>query len=313
MNFQQLEYVLAVKEHRNFGKAAAACFVTQPTLSAMILKLEEELGVTIFDRSVSPVAITEVGDAVISLVQKVLSAASELKNVAANSGNKVRGEYHVGIIPTIAPSLLKCFVELSKTYGDLKLNVVEAHTATIIGKLRSAELHAAIASTPLFQSDLVEMPLYLEPLNIFVSNEEKKIKKYVLPKDIKPEKVWMLEEGNCLSKQFEHICSLKSEVTKHQNLQIKTGSIESLLKLVELNNGITILPELFCRELDDERKKQIRKFKSPQPCRQVSLVFKKGAAKEIINNAVSAHIMHYIKNMMPQNFKKDNIQIVPAL
>lgn len=313
MNFQQLEYVLAVYQHKSFVKAAASCFVTQPTLSAMIQKLEEELGVKIFDRSVSPVAVTEAGSLVISKMKQVLTAVEDLKNVASNMGRKVSGEYSIGIIPTIAPSLLSCFVELSKTYNELNLSVVEAQTPTIIEKLLMGELHAAIAATPLFERDLVEQPLYLEPLNVFVSSNEKKFKKYILPKDIKPEHVWMLEEGNCLSKQFEHLCSLKNLVNKQHNLQVKTGSVETLLKLVEENNGVTILPELFCRDLDDEKKSQIRKFKSPQPFRQVSLVFKKGFAKEIINNTVSNHIKHYIKRVLPQNFKKDNIQIVPAV
>ncbi|MBX2903240.1 MAG: hydrogen peroxide-inducible genes activator [Chitinophagales bacterium] len=312
MNFQQLEYILAVKQYRNFGKAAAACFVTQPTLSAMIQKLEEELNVQIFDRSITPVAITEVGAEVLLQAQQIVQQVALLQDIAASASTKIYGEYHLAVIPTIAPALMPALATLGGLYPDLKLYVSELQTPILLEKLRAGEVNAAIAATPLFQKDMVEMPLYLEPLHVFVSSRETKMKKYVMPSDIQTERVWMLEEGNCLSSQFEHICNLKRSTPKHSNFKIKTGSMETLLQLVEANNGITILPELFCLGLDSTRKLGLRKFKQPKPVRQVSLLYKRGNAKERLNMLIATHVQQYVQGIISQNFKDGGIAVIPA-
>ncbi len=298
MNIQQLEYIIAVDTHKHFVKAANACFVTQPTLSAMIQKLEEELEVKIFDRTTQPIMSTETGKLIIAQAKKIVAEVSVLKNIASNSNDIIQGELNVGVIPTVAIYLLPVLAKLITVYPKVKLQVREMTTESIIEKLRAGDLDAGILATPLHTRDLTEVELYIEPLRVFTSSESTTTKQYILPSEVDPKKVWMLEEGHCLSKQFVNYCKLKGNNSNILNMNFQTGSLETLLNMVETYKGVTVIPELAAQQLDEKRKLQLRNFKSPIPVRQISLVSLRPHLKSKLNEVLKAFILQNIQPLL---------------
>ena len=274
MNLQQLEYIVAVDTWRHFSTAAEKCNVTQPTLSMMIQRLEEELDVKIFDRSKQPVVTTSIGDKIIEQARVVLNEASQMKNLVRDQKSEAQGELHIGIIPTVAPYLLPLFLNqfLSK-YPNVRLKISELTTDQIISHLEKQQMDAGILATPLKNPSVKEHPLFYEQFVVYASAEEKMMKKkYLLAEDINVNHLWLLEEGHCLREQVVNLCELKRKETLLQNLDYQAGSIETLRKMVDMNNGITILPELALSDLTAKQKKNIRYFKPPAPVREVSIV-----------------------------------------
>ncbi|TAH43900.1 MAG: hydrogen peroxide-inducible genes activator [Bacteroidetes bacterium] len=296
MNFQQLEYIIAVDNFRHFSDAAAKSFVTQPTLSMMIQKLEDELGVKIFDRSKQPVMPTKAGEAVIAQARMVMQEASRMKEVIRELKGELKGELRLGIIPTVAPYLLPLFLtSFIKKYPLLKVKITELTTSQIIEKLKLNTLDAGILATPLSNPLLNEQILYYEQFMVYASKEEKLMKKkYLLPGDIDPNHLWLLEEGHCLRNQVLNLCELRKKELESSNLEYVTGSIETLKKMVDLNNGITILPELALRELNSQEQKQVKHFKPPVPVREISVVtyrhFVKQRIVEVLKNEICENI-----------------------
>jgi LysR family hydrogen peroxide-inducible transcriptional activator len=274
MNFQQLEYIVAVDNHRHFAKAAEQTFVTQPTLSMMIQKLEEELGIKIFDRSKQPVVPTEAGEATIAQAKIILQEAWRMKELVNEFKGELKGELRLGIIPTVAPYLLPLFLnKFLKKYPLLKIKITELTTAQIIEKLKNHVLDAAILATPLNNPSLNEQPLYYEQFVVYASKDEKLMKKkFLLQSDINTNHLWLLEEGHCMRAQVLSLCELRRKELENSNLEYEAGSIETLKKMVDMNNGITILPELAVQELTAAEKKKIRIFKPPAPVREISIV-----------------------------------------
>jgi LysR family hydrogen peroxide-inducible transcriptional activator len=274
MNFQQLEYIVAVDNHRHFGKAAEQSFVTQPTLSMMIQKLEKELDIKIFDRSKQPIVPTEAGEAMIKQAKIVLQESKRMKEMINGFKGELKGELKLGIIPTVAPYLLPLFLnKFLKKYPLLKIKITELTTAQIIEKLKNHLLDAAILATPLNNASLNEQPLYYEQFVVYASNNEKLMKKkYLLQSDIDTNHLWLLEEGHCMRAQILSLCELRRKELETSNLEYEAGSIETLKKMVDMNNGITILPELAVEELTASDKKHVRFFKPPVPVREISIV-----------------------------------------
>lgn len=272
MNFQQLEYILAVHECRHFAKAAEKCFITQPTLSMMIHKLEEELGVKIFDRSRQPVTTTREGEEIIRRAQAVMVQAEHLKHFAGELREKITGELRLGIIPTLAPYLLPLFLKsFHEKYPALKIFVREMVTDEIVLKLQTGELDLGLLATPVNEPRLEEHPLFYEEFFVYASQDEKlPRKKYLLPKQIDINHLWLLEEGHCLRNQVFNLCELKKQ--DPETLNYEAGSIETLINLVDHNGGITIIPSLAGLNLKAAQKKKIREFANPKPVREISLV-----------------------------------------
>jgi LysR family transcriptional regulator, hydrogen peroxide-inducible genes activator len=293
MTITQLEYVLAVEKHRNFAKAADSCFVTQPTLSMQIQKLEEELDVKIFDRSHQPVITTQIGLEIIQQARITISEFYKIKDAVNANKHDVSGEIRLGIIPTLAPYLLPLFLNdyLSKN-PSIHLKIKELTTDKIIEGLKNDELDLGLLATPLQQTNLNEYPIFYEELVLYVSRENAIYKKkYALSEDINPEELWLLEEGHCLRSQIENLCELKRKSTVNNQFEYQSGSLETLRKMVERNQGITILPELATMDFDDGRINLIRHFKSPEPVREISLVSHKNFTKLGILNSLKKSIL----------------------
>lgn len=282
MNLQQLEYIVAVDTHRHFVKAADSCFVTQATLSMMIKKLEEELGVKIFDRSKVPVIPTDVGKAIIDQARIVLKEAKQLEQVVQQQKGQLSGDLRIAIIPTLAPFLLPLFLpRFLAQYPQVKLHISEMNTELIIKQLESQQLDAAILATPLKRPTLNEQPLFYEQFVVYASPGSKLMKKkYVLASDIDVNKLWLLEEGHCLRNQALNLCELKKQEHEGFQLDYEAGSIETLKKLVAINEGSTIIPELALQDMPEAELDCIRFFKPPAPVREISLVTYRHFVKE---------------------------------
>jgi LysR family transcriptional regulator, hydrogen peroxide-inducible genes activator len=306
MNIQQLEYIIAVDKYRHFSKAADECFVTQPTLSMMIHKLEEELNTIIFDRSVQPIVTTESGIEIVEKARKILLGIEEIKELTINLKNKNKGEIKIGVIPTVAPFLLPFFLKkfISK-YPDIKLKIAENITDQIIEKLEKNILDIGIVASPLNDPSISEFPLYTEELVIFASPGEKVLlKRNPSVSDITINHLWLLEEGHCLRSQIINLCESRKKSSLNKSLEYTAGSIDSLIKLVEQNDGITIVPELAVLYMNKKQKNQIRHFKSPAPVRQISLItykhFYKSRMLEILKEEITTHL----KSVLPNNKSK---------
>lgn len=306
MNIQHLNYVLAVDTHRHFAKAAEKCFVTQPTLSMMIHKLEEELDIKIFDRSKQPVVPTEAGEKVIKQAKIILQEVSRMEIIISELKGELKGELKLGIIPTVAPYLLPLFLHsFLKKYPLLKIKITELTTQQIIDKLKNHHLDAGILATPLNNDSLNEQALYYEQFVVYASaNETVMKKKFLLPGDIDTNHLWLLEEGHCLRSQVLNLCELRKKELETSNLEYEAGSIETLKKIVDFNNGITILPELALKELSPADQKNVRHFKPPVPVREISIVTYRHFVKQTMIDVLKDEICKSVpKEMLSQKRK----------
>ena len=311
MTFVQLEYIVAVDTWRHFATAAEHCFVTQPTLSMQIHKLEEELGVKIFDRSKQPVIPTETGMEIIEQARRILSGRNGILELIQEKKGQLTGELRIGIIPTLAPYLLPLFVQkFSKKYPGIKLVVQEMLTEYIVTRLREGRIDAGLLVTPLQEKGIRESVLFHEELLAYVSRKNAAYKKtYVLAQDIDPEKLWLMEEGHCFRSQIMNLCELRRASEMMTHFEYEAGSIEALRRMVELNDGITILPELATFDMSNRQLELIRHFKKPAPMREVSIVFHRDFVKKRLIEALKEEIIASI----PDKIKKNkNLHVVPV-
>ena len=310
MNIQQLEYLIAVDKYKHFGKAAQACFITQPTLSAMIQKLEDELDVKIFDRTTHPIRTTDVGIKILEQAKKVIDEVNELKNTASLLNNVLAGRLNLGIIPTVSTFLLptEIFNFLQK-HPKIELNVKEMTTENIIKALKSGELDAGIIATPYdAANEFYQDFLFNEELMIYSSDTiQKTDDSFVIPEELDLDKVWLLEEGNCLRTQFENICNLKENRLKPKNLDFVASNIHTLLQMVDRVGGISILPELAVSQLVENKKSKVVRFRKPFPYREISLIYYKPTYKqkiidELVNDVRNAIEPKLNYSQSPEDF-----------
>jgi len=275
MTITQLEYVVAVATYKSFVSAAEKCFVTQPTLSMQIQKLEEELGVKLFDRNKHPIAITAMGEAIVEQARVVLSECDKIQELIQNQQNNVAGVFKFAVIPTIAPYILPGLLEhYAKAYPDVKLQVKEMETKQIVTALRNNELDAALLSTPLEENGIKEYPLFSEPFVAYFAPDEKALKKkLVTPDDISLERIWLLNEGHCMRNQILDLCSDQIQRLQAQRAyRYESSNVETLRKMVDTNKGLTILPELATFEFTEDQQDRVRYFEDPEPVREISIV-----------------------------------------
>jgi LysR family transcriptional regulator, hydrogen peroxide-inducible genes activator len=290
MTIVQLKYAIAVAEHRNFTVAADKCFVTQPTLSMQIQKLEGELDITIFDRTKKPIAITEVGIKIIQQCKKIVSESEKMQDVVDKDKGVIGGNFKIGIVPTIMPTLLPLFLdELVINYPMLKVLIYELPTNELINQLKNNRLDLIIASTPLEDDDLIEKPIYYEPFVAYLPKSNEHFgKKEIVPRNLYSNDLLLLRDGHCFRNSIENLCFDCSEHVG--KFELKSGSFETLINLVDQNLGITFLPYLHTLKLNEDQKEMLHNFKNPKPAREVSLVYHK--------NEVKIHIINEIKKLL---------------
>jgi LysR family hydrogen peroxide-inducible transcriptional activator len=277
----QMEYAVAVDTHRNFAKAAEKCFVTQPTLSMQLKKMEEELGLLLFDRSKQPVIPTEAGKTIIEQARLVLQEAKKLGQMAKEVKSRLSGELRIGIIPTIAPYLLPLFAgKYKQKYPEVHMKVEELITERIEEKLQKDELDVGILVTPLHNKAIMEQPLYYEEMQIYSNRTHPLIQKPVIEvKDIASPDLWLLSDGHCFRSQVINLCDLQNMESDTLPFDYAGGAIDTLIKIIDKEGGYTLIPELAGMELKGKRREQLRHFNDKTPLREVSLVYTRQFAK----------------------------------
>lgn len=307
MTLVQYQYIVAVDDYRHFATAAEKCFVTQPTLSMQIQKLEDQLGVLIFDRSKHPVVPTEVGLAIISQARLVLNEASRIREIINDEKGILSGNLRVGILPTLSPYLLPLFIkDFIEKYPNLEVNVEEAITDQIIDKLRKNQLDVGIFVTPSGAKGLEEHPIFNEEFVAYVGNEHELSKVDTIdPFLLDVEDVWVLNEGHCFRNQVLNICQTSD--SNSSRFKFQSGSLEALKKIVDRHGGVTLLPELATIDMSEKEQGNLRWFKEPKPVREVSLVTHRSFLKRKMTEALFNEIMESI----PDDIKsKKNTQII---
>ena len=294
MTIQQLEYILAVDQFRHFAKAAEYCRVTQPTLSAMIQKLEDELGVKLFDRAMQPVCPTRVGEKVIAQARTILAQASQVKEIISEEKRSLSGTFRLAVLPTIAPYLLpRFFPQLMEKYPELDVRVTEMKTKDIRQALRDGEVDAAILASLLEDTALSEEILFSEQFYGYVSRKEPLFKHDVIrTSDITGERLWLLDEGHCFRDQLVRFCQM--EAVKLHQMAYHLGSMETFMRMVEGGKGITFVPELAVSQLSNEQKELVRPFAIPRPTRPIVLTtnkdFIRGSLLSVLKDEIRAAV-----------------------
>ncbi len=295
MTLQQLDYVIALDNHKNFVKASQQCFVTQPTITQQLQKLEDEIGFQIFDRSQSPLKATEMGELIIAKARSIMTEVEQLKEMVNNERDSIKGTFRLGIIPTIAPYIVPKFMgSFAQNYPGTLLHIETMQSDGIIKAIHKNQIDVGILATPLKEDKLREIPMYNEPFVYYGDHEDNQ--KTVAQADVEnKEGLWLMSSGHCFGKQTLNICN-SSPSRNHMNF--KSGSIETLMKMVDNYGGFTLIPEM---ATENASKDKIMKFEHPTPIREVSLVVHKGFVKEGLIQALRKEIL----SVVPESFEKN--------
>lgn len=298
MTLQQLEYILAVNQFRHFAKAAEYCRVTQPTLSAMIQKLEDELDTKIFDRSRQPICPTPIGIHIIEQARNVLVQTSRIKNIIEEEKHSLTGTFKLGILPTIAPYLLpRFFPQLMKKYLELDIRVVEMKTNDIKKALQAGEIDAGIVASLAGMEEFQETSLFYEQYFAYVARENPlSTNEVIRTSDLTNEQLWLLDEGHCFRDQLVRFCQLKA--ARASQLAYHLGSMETFMRMVESGKGITFIPELAVLQLNEIQQQLVRPFAIPCPTRQIVLLTNKNFIRYTLLEALTQEIQNSVPKEM---------------
>ena len=303
----QLEYIVAIDEYRHFATAAEKCFVTQPTLSMQIKKLEDELGVIIFDRSRQPVVPTDLGAKLIEQARMTLSATQRIKEIIQEEQQEVEGTLKIGIIPTLAPYLLPVFIgPYIRKYPAVKVEVEELVSEEIIRRLKRDMLDVGLFVTPYHDEKIVERPVFYEEMLVYAHPDSELLKKKeVGHEDIVTSDIWMLGNGHCFRNQVVNLCEMSASQHKNLPFEFESNSLETLMRIVDVEGGFTLIPELALQYMSPEKKKQVRSIANTKPLREVSVIYSRHFTKQRlitllcdeIKSVVPAHMLKRDRGM----------------
>ena len=304
----QLEYIVAIDEYRHFATAAEKCFVTQPTLSMQIKKLEDELGVIIFDRSRQPVVPTDLGAKLIEQARMTLSATQRIKEIIQEEQQEVEGTLKIGIIPTLAPYLLPVFIgPYIRKYPAVKVEVEELVSEEIIRRLKRDMLDVGLFVTPYHDEKIVERPVFYEEMLVYAHPDSELLKKKeVGHEDIVTSDIWMLGNGHCFRNKVVNLCEMSASQHKNLPFEFESNSLETLMRIVDVEGGFTLIPELALQYMSPEKKKQVRSIANTKPLREVSVIYSRHFTKQRlitllcdeIKSVVPAHMLKRDRGMI---------------
>lgn len=302
MTLTQLNYIIAVDRCRNFAQAAKECFVTQPTLSMQIQKLEDYLQIIIFDRSKTPVEPTPMGKKVLDYARKVMTNAQQLEELSKSLRGEVKGEFILSVIPTLAPYILPLFVQkFVQEFPEVELKIYENQTDEIIRLLKDGKIDGAILAAPLEVKELTEEHLFYEPFKIFFSPEHELLKKKTVDdKELNLGEAWLLKEGHCLRAQALQLCQVKKNADQNKHLFFEAGSLETLVNMVKSSRGFTVLPYLATMNLSTQDTKLLKDFKNAVPVRDICFVTGPHSMKKSVEKA----LVKVISKNIPKELKK---------
>ena len=297
MTLQQIEYMLAVYRYKHFAKAAEFCHVTQPTLSAMIQKLEEELGIRIFDRKQQPVGPTPIGKQILAQGREVLLSVRKLKEIVEEAKHSLLGTFRIGILPTIAPYLIpRFFPQLMKKYPDMDVRITEMQTEDIKKALRHGDIDVGILALLDDMDEFDDTHLFYEQFFAYVSREDALYRHQVIrTADLKGEYLWLLDEGHCFRDQLVKFCQLKGASQSKKAYSL--GSIETFMRMVESGKGVTFIPELSILQLNENQKEMVRPFAIPIPTRDIVML----TAKDFIRKTLREMLVKEIQKAVPKD------------
>lgn len=291
-SFIQLEYIIALATYGNFKVASEHCFVTQPTMSMQIKKMEQELGVILFDRSRQPVVPTPIGHEVIAQAKLILAEREKVSEIVDIHQNEVNGELQLGVIPSVAPYLLPLFImELNQKYPQLYIHVHEMITDDLVNELRKETIDVAILVTPIEHKQIITNPLYYEEIAVYVSPDHPfyKLDK-IPPEQLDIEEMWMLREGHCFRSQTLNLCSSQGRTVKNRKFSFETGSIETLTKMVDLQGGYTLIPEMVIGNISPDNRNQVKWIEGEAKMREVSIATFRNFAKQRLVHVLEGSI-----------------------
>ncbi len=291
-----MKYVLAVAEYSNFTLAAEKSFVTQPTLSMQIQRLEEELDIQIFDRSKKPIQLTAIGRKIVAQAKNIVDESNRMQDVVEQEKGVIGGVFKMAILPTVMPTLLPMFLStLTKKYPLLKLEIEEQNTQQIIENLKDGHIDMGIVATPLDDPNLVERPLYYEPFTVYLTPNHPLFQKKTLAlDDLNIEDLLLLRDGHCFREGVLNLCAVKKR-SKTKAFELESGSFETMIKLVDEGLGMTLIPYLHSRDLDAQKQGNIRFFDKPEPAREISVVYPKSELKLHIIEAIRSVILGVVR------------------
>ena len=286
MKIRDLTYLVALIDHRHFGKAAEACFVSQPALSMQIKKLETHLGVQLLERTNKSVMLTPVGHEMGERARQVLSQVDEMKEIARQAADPHSGELKLGIFPTLAPYLLPHIAPLlAKKFPRLSLYLLEEQTALLMEKLKHGKIDAAILALPVQENNLNIVPLFTEDFMLAVPNQHAFAERDIIAQDeLAGQHLLLLEDGHCLREQALSLC-YRLQAKENQNF--RATSLETLRHMVASGVGMTLIPRLACKKNDGV---VYIPFKSPAPMREIGILWRNSAAKQQVLNEIATQI-----------------------
>ncbi|MCE2963499.1 MAG: LysR substrate-binding domain-containing protein [Chitinophagales bacterium] len=307
MNLRKIDYILAVAEYRHFELAAEKCYITQSTLSTMIAKFEDEIGLKIFDRKKKPLDITQEGHTILGQLRTIRTNFNQLEEMAHEIRGEIKGKLSISVIPTIAPYLLPLFLPNFVTkYPQLQIEIREQTTDEIIRQLRSRAINIGILSTPLYEKDIIEYPIYDEPFLLF--DTQLKTKNDIELKKLAFNQLCLLEEGHCMRTQVLNLCELhKKKINNKLHFDYKAGSIDSLLRFVKASEASTLLPFLAAKDLPKKDTKYLHKFSAPIPMRTIGLVVHQHFVKKNLLLQIEKEIKAKVLPLLPEAKEKVKI------
>ncbi len=310
MNVKQIEYILAVAELHSFGQAAEKCSVTQSTLSTMVAKFEDEIGFSIFDRKTKPISITKEGAVIIEKLTHISSEFDQLTELVKSLKGELKGELTIGVIPTISPYLIPEFInDFTQQFPDIQCVIREIRTHVIMDMLLDRQLDVGILALPLRHEMLVEMPIYNESFVMYDCTKEG-LNETIEPADINDDKFWLLEDGHCMQTQVKYICDISKSVSGVDRYDYKAGTIDSLIRMVRINEGMTLLPYLATLDLPNKERGKIKKFRGQVPARTVGLVVHKHFVKGHLAQKMAKEIS---KKILPLLDMQKDIQVIDPI
>lgn len=307
MTITQLEYIVALADLQSFSKAADFCCVSQPSLSMQVQKLEDELNMTLFNRKVKPLEPTLEAREILARARAILNESSSILSLSKGWANQVSGSVSIGVIPTIAPYLMPKFLaDFQLKFPELSISISETTTATIKKGIQDGKIDIGILVTPL-NDNLVEIPLYYEELFLYSNVWEEDGAN--LKSTLDPSKLWLLEEGHCLSSQVNSICNLPSGALFGTKMTYQTGSMETIVRLADQGFGQTIIPQMFVDYLDPKLKEKVYSLPEPKPVREVALVHSNSYSRKAIIKALEMEIQAHIPDSWKQAQERNIIPI----
>lgn len=294
MNIRDLKYLVALAEYGHFGKAAETCFVSQPALSMQIKKLEEDLGVSLLERTNKSVVLTDVGELIAAQAQQILLQIDEIYETAKNSQNPYQGELKIGVFPTLAPYLLPIIIpKITKKYPKISFYLLEEQTANLIDKLKQGHLHAALLATPVNDLNLKSATLFKEEFLLAVANSHPlSNRKTLKPQDLTDKNLLLLDEGHCLRSQALSFCE---QIRASEMPNFRATSLETLRHMIATGIGMTLMPKLACTP---HSQISYIPFSGSKPSRTINLFWRKSGTKHVLLSEIAAHIQKIMVNLV---------------